>query len=95
MKQVKAYHGDIDYPDIIISAALEQTCRGNEFEDTAEYHYDMTHRMLYIYQVAQKLKKQGVDKVLIAGFLSYSFTNPIKTNLNIPLGFLSQICGSF
>jgi aspartate racemase len=85
MKQVKSLRGDVDYPDIIISAALEQACRGNEFEDAPGHRYDMTHRMLYIYQVAKELKERGVDKVLVPGFLSYSFIDTIKANLDIPL----------
>jgi aspartate racemase len=85
MKQVKAAGGDADYPDIIISAAVEQQCRGTEFDSTPDYKYDMTHRMLYIYQVVKDLKKQGANSILVPGFLSYSFMDTIKANLNVPL----------
>lgn len=83
MKKVKASSGDMDYPDIIINAALEQDCRGNQF--SSEYNYDMHHRVLYIYQVAKELKDRGVDKILIPDFLSYTFAKTIHENIRTPL----------
>ena len=85
MKQVKANRGDQDYPDIIISAALEQEHRGNRFDDTPGRQYDMSHRILYIYQVARELKTRGVDKILVPDFLSYSYAHTISDNIKAPL----------
>ncbi|MFA6716616.1 MAG: amino acid racemase, partial [Victivallaceae bacterium] len=84
MKQVKAVRGDYDYPDIIISAALEQKVRGDWFDDSFERRYDMSHRSLYIYQVARELKSRGVDKILVPDFLSCNFIKTISNNLEIP-----------
>lgn len=85
MKEIKASHGDADYPDIIISAALEQEQRGNSFDDTSVRNYDMSHRVLYIYQVTRELKQRGVDKILVPDFLSYSFVKTISDNIKTPL----------
>jgi len=85
MKQVRDTRGDADYPDIIISAALEQECRGNQFDDTPERHYEMSHRVLYIYQVAKELKERGVDRILVPDFLSYNFASTISDNIKTPL----------
>ncbi|OGV49432.1 MAG: hypothetical protein A2X49_13235 [Lentisphaerae bacterium GWF2_52_8] len=83
MKQVKANSGDTDYPDIIINAAVEQECRGNQFDETC--NYDMSHRILYIYQVAAELKRQKADKILVPDFLSYSSVSTISNNIKIPI----------
>ena len=85
MKQVRARRGDCDYPDIIITAALEQELRGNQFDDTPERNYDMSHRVLYIYQAARELKERGVDKILVPDFLSYSYVRTISDNIKAPL----------
>ncbi|MDD5599051.1 MAG: amino acid racemase, partial [Victivallaceae bacterium] len=85
MKQVKSRHGDADYPDIIISAASEQERRGNRFDNSPARNYDMSHRILYIYQVARELKKHSVDKILVPDFLSYSFADTISDNIQTPL----------
>ena len=85
MKQVKSKHGDTDYPDIIISAAPEQEHRGNQFDNSPERNYDMSHRILYIYQVARELKERSVDKILVPDFLSYSFADTISDNIQTPL----------
>ncbi|OGV50219.1 MAG: hypothetical protein A2017_00180 [Lentisphaerae bacterium GWF2_44_16] len=85
MKEVKSRHGDADYPDIIISAALEQEERGNSFDDSSVRNYDMSHRVLYIYQVTRELKERGVDRILVPDFLSYSFVKTISDNIKVPL----------
>lgn len=85
MKQVKARRGDCDYPDIIISAALEQDLRGNQFDESPGRNYDMSHRSLYIYQVARDLKSRGVDRILVPDFLSYSYAKIISDNIKTPL----------
>ena len=94
MKQVKGAQGDFDYPDIIISAALEQELRGNKFDDTPEHNYDMSHRFLYIYQVARELKERGVGKILVPDFLSYSFAKTISDNVEVPLFDIVTILAS-
>jgi aspartate racemase len=83
MKQVKASNGDTDYPDIIINAAVEQECRGNTFDDMR--NYDMSHRILYIYQVAAELKRQHVDRILVPDFLSHSSIKSISHNIQTPI----------
>ena len=85
MKQVRAGRGDADYPDVIISAVLEQERRGNQFDDTPLRHYEMSHRVLYIYQVAKELKERGVDRILVPDFLSYNFASTISDNIKTPL----------
>lgn len=85
MKQIKSSRGDADYPDIIISAAIEQEHRGNRFDDTPIHTYNMSHRVLYIYQVTRELKERGVDRILVPDFLSYSFVKTISDNIETPL----------
>jgi aspartate racemase len=83
VRQVKVSGGDMDYPDIIISAAPEQEHRGNQL--TGGRSYDMTHRLLYIYQVAADLKKRGVGKILVPDFLTYNSAKTISDNIKTPL----------
>ncbi|MDD3116688.1 MAG: amino acid racemase [Victivallaceae bacterium] len=85
MKKVKVEGGDADYPDIIINAALEQTQRGNHFDNSPERNYDMQHRILYIYQVCRELKQRGVDKILVPDFLSCNFAGTISEQIRLPL----------
>ena len=83
MRHVKVISGDADYPDIIINAAVEQEFRGNSFD--GRHNYDMSHRIMYVYQVAAELQRQKVDRILVPDFLSHSSMTTISRSVQTPL----------
>ena len=84
-----AVRHDNDYFDIVVSSDPTQDVRGTELL-AGSRSYDITHRVLYVYQVAKMLEAQGAAVILIPDFLTHTAFDVLQKGLQTPVLNLSE-----